>query len=278
LQLDLVLLVLLAAVMHASWNTLVKISNDRLANLATLTSSGAALVMLALPFSGLPAPESLPFLAVGTAIHLVYFYFLAGAYRLGDFSQVYPLARGAAPALVAVGAALFADEWLETREIAGLGLVVLGIASLLWGRPARDPRALLFALATGGAIACYTVVDGLGARRAGNAVAFLVFLSLGEALGILLFARLRRGPGLWAAMAGEGRRTVLGGMVATLGYGIIVYAMSRGAMAHVSALRETSVIMAALIGTRLLGEDGLWQRLLAAALVVAGLVVMNWRG
>ena len=140
MQLDLVLLVLLAAVMHASWNTLVKISNDRLANLATLTSSGAALVMLALPFSGLPAPESLPFLAVGTAIHLVYFYFLAGAYRLGDFSQVYPLARGAAPALVAVGAALFADEWLETREIAGLGLVVLGIASLLWGRPARDPR------------------------------------------------------------------------------------------------------------------------------------------
>lgn len=277
MQLELALLVLLAAVMHASWNTLVKVSSDSLVNLATLTCSGGLFVLLALPFAGLPSAESVPLLVVGIAIHLVYFYCLVNAYRFGDFSQVYPLARGTAPAIVAVAAAWLADEWLSAREIFGLALVSLGIASLLLGRRARDPRAILFALATAVTIAAYSVVDGLGARRAGNAVSFLVFLSVGEALAILLVARMRRGPGLWSAMAAEGFRGVAAGVLATVGYGIVVFAMSRGAMANVSALRETSVIIAALIGTRLLGEGGVVQRLLAAAVVTTGLLVMNWR-
>jgi drug/metabolite transporter (DMT)-like permease len=210
------------------------------------------------------------------ATHLVYYYFLVNAYRFGDLSRVYPLARGLAPPLVAVGAAAAAGEWLSGRQLAGVALVSLGIASLVLGAHGpTDRRGLWFAAATGVMIAVYTVIDGLGGRSVPHALRYIAWLNVVEAAVLVAAVRWRRGAALWPAL----RRTLPGGALAgglaTLGYGIVIYAMSRGAMAHVSALRETSVIIAALIGTVWLGEPGLVVRVGAALLVAAGVALMQ---
>jgi drug/metabolite transporter (DMT)-like permease len=278
LQLELAAAVLLAAVLHALWNSFVKAGRDRLASIVVISATGGALSLPVALLAPLPAAASVPLLAASVVTHLIYYYCLVNAYRFGDLSRVYPLARGLAPPLVAVGAALVAGEWLETREVAGIALVSCGIASLLAGAGGDDDRrSLWFAGATGGMIAIYTVIDGMGARRAGVAISYIAWMNLLESSSLLVLARFRRGAPLWPAVRHDFARTVAAGVMATLGYGIVIYAMSRGAMAHVSALRETSVVIAALIGTLVLGEAGTRRRVGAAAVVAAGVLVMNWR-
>jgi drug/metabolite transporter (DMT)-like permease len=277
MSLDLVAAVLLAALLHALWNSFVKVGRDRLASIALISAMGGVLSLPLAIVLPLPAAASAPFVAGSVAAHLVYYYFLINAYRFGDLSRVYPLARGLAPPAVALAAAVVAGEWLQPREVAGIGLVSCGIASLITGsRGADDRRSLWFAGATGGTIAVYTVIDGLGARRAGQALSYIVWMNMCESVAVLGMARLRRGAGLWPALRADLPGGAVAGAMATLGYGIVIYAMSRGGMAHVSALRETSVVIAALIGTVVLGEPGARRRVAAALVVAVGVVVMNW--
>lgn len=279
LQLDLAAAVLLSALLHALWNSFVKVGSDRLASIAVIVATGGLLSIPLAVLVPLPAAPSLPFVAASVSTHLVYYYFLLNAYRFGDLSGVYPLARGLAPPVVAVGGALVAGEWLHVREVVGIALVSCGIASLVAGaRGAGDRRALWFAVATGGMIAVYTVIDGLGGRRAGTAISYIAWLNMVETATVLTAVRLWRGAGIWAAVRADLPRGAVAGVMAALGYGIVIYAMSRGGMAHVSALRETSVVMAALIGTVVLGEPGGALRVAAALVVALGVIVMNWRG
>jgi drug/metabolite transporter (DMT)-like permease len=275
LQLDLAAAVLLSALLHALWNSFVKVGRDRLASIAVISATGGLLSAPVAAAVAWPAAASVPFLAGSVLAHLVYYYCLVNAYRFGDLSRVYPLARGVAPPVVAVGAALVAGEWLRAREVAGIALVSCGIGSLVVGasRPG-DRRAVWFGAATGGMIAVYTIIDGLGARRAGHALSYIAWMNMLESAALLVAARGRRGR-IWPALGANLARTVGAGVMATLGYGIVIYAMSRGAMAHVSALRETSVVIAALIGTVVLGEPGALPRVAAAAVVAAGVIVMN---
>jgi drug/metabolite transporter (DMT)-like permease len=278
LQLDLAAAVLLAALLHALWNSFVKAGRDRLASIVVISATGGVLSVPAALLLPWPDPASLPFLAGTVVTHLAYYYCLINAYRFGDLSRVYPLARGLAPPLVAVGAALVAGEWLQLREVAGIALVSCGIASLIAGSGSVDDRrSMWFAGATGAWIATYTIIDGLGARRAGVALSYIAWMNVLESTSLVLAARVRRGTALWPALRGDLPRTVVAGAMATVGYGIVIYAMSRGAMAHVSALRETSVVIAALIGTLVLGEAGAGRRVGAAAAVAVGVIVMNWR-
>jgi drug/metabolite transporter (DMT)-like permease len=279
LQLDLAVAVLVAALLHALWNSFVKAGRDRLASVTVISATGGVLSLPVAAYVAWPAVASLPFLAGTVLAHLLYYYCLINAYRFGDLSRVYPLARGLAPPMVAVGAALVAGEWLSTREVIGIVLVSCGIASLVGGGSSVDDRrAVWFAAATGSMIATYTIIDGLGARHAGRAVSYIAWMNICESAALLMAARRWRGRPIWTALRGELPRTVVAGAMATLGYGIVIYAMSRGAMAHVSALRETSVVIAALIGTLVLGEPGAIVRVVAAAVVAAGVMVMNWRG
>jgi drug/metabolite transporter (DMT)-like permease len=280
MPIELVAAVLLSALLHALWNSFVKIGGDRLASIAVISATGGVLSAPLAALVPLPSVAALPFIIGSVLVHLVYYYFLINAYRFGDLSRVYPLARGLAPPVVATGAALAAGEMLSGREIAGIVLVSCGIASLVFAPGASDAeprRALWFALATGMMIAVYTVIDGMGARRAGIALSYIFWMNIIEAVTVLAVARLRRGPEFWQPLRLAVPRGVVAGVMATLGYGIVIYAMSRGAMAHVSALRETSVVIAALIGTVLLGERGAVRRVAAATMVTAGVVVMNWR-
>jgi drug/metabolite transporter (DMT)-like permease len=275
-ELSLILAVLLAALLHALWNSFVKVGQDRLVSVAVICATGGVLsapVALLMP---LPGATAFGFALFSVTTHLAYYFCLVNAYRFGDLSRVYPLARGLAPPLVAVGAALVAGERLSAREVIGVALVSLGIASLVAGaRGGAERRGLWFAAATGAMIGIYTVVDGLGGRAAPRALSYIAWLNMLEGAILLAAARARRGPAVWPALRAVLPRGVVAGLMATVGYGIVIYAMSRGAMAHVSALRETSVVIAALIGTVVLGESGAITRVAAAAVVAVGVVILN---
>lgn len=280
MTLSLAAAVLFAALLHALWNSFVKLGSDRLANVVVIAGTGAVLSIPVALWVPLPGAAALPFLAGSVATHLVYYYCLINAYRFGDLSRVYPLARGLAPPLVAVSAALVAGEIPTARESFGIALVSAGIASLVLApaleRGAEHRRGLWFAFATGTMIATYTVIDGLGGRSVPNPLSYIAWMNIGEALGLLALAGWRRGAALGAALRHDLARATIAGLMATLGYGIVIIAMSRGGgLAHVSALRETSVVIAALIGTLLLGERGLARRVTAAAVVAIGAAVMH---
>jgi uncharacterized membrane protein len=272
-------MVLLAALMHASWNAVVKSDRDRLISFALMQATGMAMGLIVVAATSLPAAAAWPYLALSALVHYAYYYLLLAAYAHGDLSHVYPIARGLGPMLVASFSGLIIGEHLSTVELIGVALVSSGVAGLALARGlprGADGRATGFAVLTGVTIAGYTIVDGLGVRASGDALAYIGWLNVVEGPGVVVIMVMRR-P--WPVMAAYLRtqwwRGTVGGVIAATGYGISIWAMSLGAVAHVSALRETSVLFAAIIGTALMGERfGRW-RVGAAAIVVAGLLLMH---
>jgi len=267
------LLVLAAAVMHASWNALIKAGNDKVVMQCLVMFFAGVPCIPFLLFVPLPAPASWPFLALSLAVHGVYYVTLVNSYRFGALSQVYPIARGAAPLMIALGAWAFADEQMSVPEWAGVIVASAGIMSL--AAPGRLPReeelkAIGFALATSITIALYSLADGIGVRRAGESMSYILWLLALDAFPVMVVGLwLRRGR-VVASFRPAMKWAIVGGLLSALGYGIVIWAMGRAPMAHVSALRETSVILAAAIGTVLLGEPFGRRRILAAVLVAAG--------
>lgn len=271
-------LVLLAAALHASWNALVKAGGDRLA-LQALVMLAPALVAGPLLFI-LPAPAaaSWPFLLASITLHLTYNALLVAAYRHGDLSQVYPIARGSAPLLVAIGGWLLAGEAKSPVEMLAILIVSLGILALSCRPGPRrhgELRAIALAFLVGLSIAAYSLTDGLGGRAAGSVGGYIAWLFFLEGvLFFLLVAWRRRGRVI------DSFRPILlpglgGGLMAGLAYAIVIWAMTIVPIAHVVALRETSVVMAAAIGGLLLKEGFGQQRLAASGCVVIGAVLLQ---
>jgi len=278
LQWPLVLLVLLAAVLHASWNAVVKSSGDRFLSFTAIRATGTFFAAGAVAFVPVPVTEAWPYLLAGVLIHNCYYVVLLQAYRFGDLSHVYPLARGIAPLAVAVLAAIFAGETPSTGAITGITLVCVGIISLMFTGPNLAHggwRPLVLAIATGLFIASYTVVDGIGIRLGETALGYIVWLNLGEGIPFMCAAVVRRRTELIPFLKDNWRRTTGAGTILVTAYGLVLYALSQGAMAHVSALRETSVLFAVVIGVVMLGEPLGWRRFAAAAVIVTGVVVLQ---
>jgi drug/metabolite transporter (DMT)-like permease len=275
---EVTMIVLLAAALHAGWNTLIKISGDRVAVMAFVTLAGSLISLPFLPFVESPSPASWPFLAATILLHTGYHFFLPVAYDHGDLGQVYPMARGSAPILVTAGAFVFAGETLEPLAIVGVLCLAVGVITLTFDKTsgiAKRPKAVCFALATGACIASYTVVDGLGARHAGSALGFAVWLTIGDGLLTFLLALAWKGGTVWRVARANLRTGLAGGAMQVGAYWIIVWALALAPMGMVSALRETSVLFAALISTLLLKEGwGAW-RFVSAALVSFGLVLQR---
>lgn len=271
-------LVLLAALFHATWNALVKTSGDRLSVLAMVNGCSSIIAIVMLPFVDVPARESWAYLLASIVLHTGYYLFLVEAYRVGDLSHVYPLARGLSPLLVAGAAVVFAGELLPPAAFFGVLLACAGIVSLSFdgGPPWRnDARPLLFALGTAAFIAGYTIVDGIGVRRAGTVAGYVAWLFALDAIPLILIAWIIRRRELRWTIRSEWKKGAAGGVLAFAAYGLVIWAMSISAMAAVSALRETSVIFAALIGTILLKERFGLLRVGSAVMVAAGVVLMN---
>ena len=272
-----VILILSAAVMHAVWNAFVKMDGDRLMTMAVVISTTGLLAPLLLLIGPPPALESWPYILLSVLLNNAYFLFLIEAYRFGDLSQVYPIARGSAPLLVAVGAALFANEQLSVVELAGVFIISAGTISLIWRSGLRvdaEKRSIIFALLTGLMIASYTIIDGIGVRLSGNPAAYIGWLFILSPLPIASIAIIRRRGEALVYIRNNWKLAVLAGGLNLGSYGLSIWALSLAAMAHVSAMRETSVIIAALIGTQLLGESFGKRRVLAAMLVATGVVLI----
>lgn len=272
-------MVLLAALMHASWNAVVKTDRDRLISFALMQATGMTMGCIVVVFAGLPAPDAWAYVVLSGIVHYAYYYLLLAAYAHGDLSHVYPIARGLGPMLVAVFSGVIVGEHLSTIELAGVACVSVGVVGLALARGlprGADGRATGFAVLTGVTIAAYTIVDGLGVRASGNALAYIGWLNVVEGPGVVVVMLMRRPlPALAAYLRVDWWRGTLGGAIAATGYGISIWAMGQGGVAHVAALRETSVLFAALIGTLLLHERFGYWRVAAAAIVVAGLLLMH---
>ena len=273
LSLPVALAVLAAALLHASWNALVKASADKqLDTIAVAVGSGLIALALA-PWLPVPAAASWPWLAASALVHILYFVFLAGAYRWGDLSYTYPIMRGGGPMIVAFCGALVFGEVLEPVHWVGVVLICAGILAFASG--SHDRRATLFALANAVVIAGYTLIDAKGARLSGAPVSYTLWFFAANGAVIGGMGLLQRGRDLPAYCRRHGLRAGLGGLFAVAAYGIALWAMTRAPVALVAVLRETSVIFAALLGALFLGERFTRRKLVATGAVMFGLVALK---
>jgi len=278
LHVGVVAAVLAAAVLHASWNALLKGGQDRLVTVVLLDLTALVLsLLLLLPLAGRPAPASWWLLGVSVLLHAGYKLLLLQSYRVGDLNQVYPLARGSAPLLVAAFAGLVLGERLGPWQLAGLVGVCGGLTLLLeTGR--AGPRAgpiVGFALATGVAIAAYSVADGLGVRRSETDLGYVAWLFVLGGFPIPLYAAAVHRRDLLARMRERLPVGLAAGALSLTAYGLVIWAQRRGALAVVAALRETSVLVAAVIGGVAFGERFGRRRVVAAGFITAGIVLLN---
>ncbi|KVR26519.1 multidrug DMT transporter permease [Burkholderia ubonensis] len=270
-------LVLCSALLHAVWNAFLHVSEDRLAQLGTMS-----LPYLAFGIAGawlLPAPEraAWPYVAASAALEVAYCFTLARAYRSGEFGQIYPIARGLSPLLVSVLAFAALHERPTPFGFAGIVLVSFGIMSLALRRGFRfSGESVPYALLTGVFIAAYSICDGIGARVAGSALGYVAWVYLLWSVPqILLVCAVRGGPRSVFGSRDAVQQGVVAGTISLVAYGIVVLAYRHLPVATVSALRETSSIFAVAIGWFAMRERPGAQRLVACALVVAGAALIR---
>jgi len=285
----LVLAVLAGALLHAGWNALVKSAGDKTVDTALVHLLGA---LVALPFAlwaGLPRPEAWPFIATSLVIHVGYYIALAGAYHHGELGLTYPIMRGFAPLLVALGSATVVGEAPSAAAWAGILSITIGVALVGLAHPGEalhHGKALAFAFANAGIIAVYTFVDGLGVRteqRAGGEVLrYVLWLFVLDGLPYPLLVWLRRSREQRREIVAYARRrwplAAIGGTASIGSYAIALWAMTRAPVASIAALRETSVLFAAVIGTVILKERFGWQRAIGTVVVVVGVIALRLGG
>jgi drug/metabolite transporter (DMT)-like permease len=295
LPLPVTLAVLAAAVTHATWNAIAHGIKDQLLAFGLIGAGGILVAIPLVILSPFPLSACWPYLLASIVIHVFYNLLLMRSYRYGEFGQVYPLARGTSPLVVTVLAAVFAAERPSVAQVAGVLVVSCGLVLLvLAGRTGRRAAArggsgggsgrggglgraaLVAAVGTGLTIAAYTTVDGLGVRLSGSSVAYIGWLMLLESLCVPAWALARRRHVL---LSGTSRRVLGSGLLAgglsVLAYGLVLWAQTRGDLAPIAALRETSVIFGAVIGTVVFHEPfGRW-RIAATLLVVIGVLLLN---
>jgi drug/metabolite transporter (DMT)-like permease len=275
LPLSVTLVVLAAAITHATWNAIAHGIRDQTLSFGLIGAGGIIVAIPLVILVSAPRADSWPYLLGSVAIHIFYNLLLMRCYRYGEFGQVYPLARGISPLVVTILAAVFVGEHLALPQLAGVAVVSGGLAALVFAgrRPGR--AAFLAAIGTGLTIAAYTTVDGVGVRLSASPVGYIGWLMLLQSLCVPAFALVRRRD----VLAKQPPRILLAGLAAgalsVLAYGLVLWAQTRGALAPIAALRETSVIFGAIIGTLVFREPFGRARIAATVLVAAGILLLN---
>lgn len=272
------LAVMAAALLHAAWNALVKGSEDPYLGMTALLLGNMPVAALALVWAPAPDAASWPYIGAATLIHVVYQLSLTLSYRVGELTQVYPIARGSAPIVVAVVSVVFLGvelsglELLAVLAIAG-GILSLGLVRHADGR--RNARAGLLALLTGCLIAAYSLVDGLGARAAGTALGYYSWLVLVNGVIFVTLMALSR-PGLLARLPRQGKGVFfIGGSTSFIAYAMVIWAFTQAPIALVAALRETSIVFALLLGVVFLKERLDLVKVLATLLTLFGAALVR---
>lgn len=271
--------VLLAAVLHASWNALLHGNRDRFLSMAWMSIAIAVASTYVVVSHPLPAVASWPYIVASGLVHIVYNISLVRSYRRNDLALAYPIARGSSPLLVALGAAVFAHEAIGPVSALGIALTSAGIIAIALQRHRVSRAGVLAALATGATIALYTVIDGIGVRLSdGQPLVYTAWMFMFYWLMPLLFVATRGIAPLWTPLRDEPlavASSLAGGLVSLAAYGIVIWALQSDAMGMVSALRETSVVFAVLIGRVFLRETVTATRWLACLVVAAGAVCLG---
>jgi drug/metabolite transporter (DMT)-like permease len=295
------LVVLAAALVHATWNAIMHGIKDQFLAFGLLGAGGAIAAIPLVTLGAAPRPASWPYLAASIVIHLFYATLLMRSYRYGEFSQVYPLARGTSPLVVTALSAIFVHERPSAAELAGVVVVSAGLATLTFGGRSQphSPNVLTFgrhsnsksklftwwrsanrtaviaAVGTGLTIAAYTVVDGVGIRVAHSPAGYTGWLMLLQSADMLVIALAVRRRTLFTQPRGVLARGTAAGALSVVAYGLVLWAQTRGALAPIAALRETSVIFGAIIGTAFFKEPFGRSRVIAAVVVAAGIVLLS---
>lgn len=274
-----IFIVLAAAFFHAVWNASVKLGGDKILSLAGIMTVTFVMVLPLAPIVGLPHADSWPYLLASAALHFGYYLSLASAYRYGDFAQSYPVARGAAPILVTLWGVFVLREALSGIELASAIGVIGGIMIFATRRLSavlHERKALLSALITSCFIAAYTLVDGIGGRLSMNIPAYMVWLSILDGAPMALYVLSQRPFSEVRAQAARWRVNLLGAVLSLTAYWMVVWAMSQAPIALVSAIRETSIIIAALIGAYYFKEPAGKRRIVASIVIFASIALLGW--
>ncbi|MCB8906324.1 MULTISPECIES: DMT family transporter [unclassified Streptomyces] len=277
------LAVLVAAVTHASWNALAHHIKDQLLSFTLISGGGALIGLVTAFFVPLPAVEAWPYLVASALLHVGYMVLLMRSFSLGDFGQMYPIARGTAPLAVTALAAVFVDEIPDGWQLLGVAVASAGLTGLaLWGIRGKGARphwpALLAAGATGLSIALYTVVDGVGVRASGTPLGYIAWLMVLEGLAIPAYALWTRRAALLPQLRPYAGRGLLGAVLSVAAYSLVLWAQTKAPLAPVAALRESSIIVGAAIGALFFKERFGGPRVAAAGLMVAGIGLMLHAG
>lgn len=269
------LLILFAALLHASWNALLRGGADRLWSMTMMCIAVAIACAVAAIFMVPPAPASWGYATLSAFLHVGYNLFLVRSYRLGDLGQTYPIARGSSPVLITLGAAIFVGEHIAPGTLLGIALVSGAIISLAFSGRKLSVPSLPYALGTGCFIAAYSVTDGIGTRLSGAPLSYAVWMCASwGVLMPLVYIGLRDARSLFSIRPGM-LTALAGGWVSLLAYAIVIYAMNEAPLGAVSALRETSVLFAAVIGYLFLGETLTVRRILACTVIAGGILLIG---
>lgn len=271
--------VLAAAITHASWNAIAHAIRDQLLSFTLISGGGALIGALVACFVPLPAAGAWPYLFLSAGLHVAYMVLLMRSFTLGDFGQMYPIARGTAPLVVTVLAALFLGERPDAWATAGVAVASAGLVGLaLWGirGSGRRPHgpAILAALATGLAIAGYTTVDGVGVRASGTPLGYIAWLMIVQGVAIPAYTYGRRRGELAAQLSPFMARGLVGASLSFAAYALVLWAQTKAPLAPIAALRESSIIVGAAIGTLFFKERFGAPRIAAAGLMVVGIGLM----
>jgi drug/metabolite transporter (DMT)-like permease len=267
--------VLLAALLHATWNAVAHAISDRQVGFFLINVAVGGVALCFLPFVGVPDRAAWAYLLGSVVVHLAYNLLLLKSYQLGDFGQTYPLARGTAPLLVAVASVTVVGQSMDVQEVAGVVTISAGLVVLVLGNGALhvEHKAVVAAMATGVAIATYTVLDGVGVRHAHDTPAYIAWLFAlqGPLIAGVIASRRRR---MWRAARPMLVPGLTSGVVSLVAYGLVIWAQSVGQLATVASLREVGIVFGALIGAVFFHERLGGVRVVGAVVVFAGVVLL----
>ncbi len=266
------LVVLFAALLHATWNTLAKSGSDALIDTTLILIGGSVFAIVVLPFIPAPAPASWPFIAASSILQIAYFALVASAYRGGDMSLAYPLMRGTAPLVLVLLSVTLAGEPVSVGAACGIGLTCAGVLTMALARRRQAPerRTIAFALANAVVIASYTLIDGLGARRSGQPFAYTMIIFVAACALFVPWVAWRHPTRLAAVLRRRWHLGLAGGGCIVMSYGLALWAMTRAPIAPVAALRESSILFALVLARVVLREQPSPVRLAGGLLILAG--------
>ena len=270
-------LVLISAFMHATWNAVVRAGSSRFMTLALVDGTALLICLAALPLVNVPSLQVWGYVLLSVVLNTIYRLFLIKAYETGDFGQVYPVMRGVPPVLVALFSYFLLHEQLSFQALVGVLLICLGIISLTFVRrmTTRMLRPILMAVGAGVFIASYTVVDAKGVRASETVLQYIIYLTVFQSIPIPLLAFLKARTDFAQVIRRQWRVGMLGGVFYLASYGLLLFALSLDAVAKVSALRETSVIIGAIIAALFFHERFGWRRMLSALVIVCGIILIK---